>query len=57
MTSGKQEVLSPQEHLTGSTVGVLIEGVHLEVVLIGRRSLWFDVGAGAEESQFYNTSL
>lgn len=38
-------VLSPQEHLTGSAVGVLLERVHLEVVLVGRGSLWLDVGA------------
>lgn len=38
----------PQEHLAGSTVGVLIECVHLEVMLIGRGSLWLDVGPGSK---------
>lgn len=36
----------PQEHLAGSTVGVLIKRVHLEVVLIGCGSLRLDVGPG-----------
>lgn len=35
----------PQEHLTGSAVGVLLKRVHLEVVLVGRGSLRLDIGA------------
>lgn len=35
----------PQEHLTGSAVGVLLKRVHLEVVLIGRGSLRLDIRA------------
>lgn len=34
----------PQEHFAGSTVGVLIKCVHLEVMLIGCGSLWLDIG-------------
>lgn len=35
--------LLPQEHFAGSTVGILIKCVHLEVMLIGSGSLWLDV--------------
>lgn len=41
------EVL-PQEHFAGSTVGVLLKSVHLEVMLIGCGSLRLDVGPGSK---------
>ena len=45
------ECAVPQEHLAGSTVGVLIKRVHLEVMLIGCGSLWLDVGPGLKGLQ------
>lgn len=46
MRASKLSGLLPQEHLAGSTVGVLVKCVHLEVMLIGCGSLWFDVRPG-----------
>lgn len=36
-------VSSPQQHFTGSAVGVLLKSVHLEVVLVGSGSFRFNV--------------
>lgn len=39
----------PQKHLAGSAVGVLVERVHLEVMLVGCGSLWLDVGPARQK--------
>lgn len=45
----------PQKHLAGSAVGVLVERVHLEVMLVGCGSLWLDVGpARQKKKKFQN---
>lgn len=47
----------PQKHLAGSAVGVLVESVHLEIMLVGCGSLWLDVGPARQTKTKQNNAF